>query len=374
MTMSIVRGARPVRRLVPLVLVAVALVAAGCGSSKSSKSTSSSSSGSTSTASSSAKKVKLGFVYATTAGNFAQEMALGAQAAAQHTPGVQFSQAAPAAPDGPAQVQLFLSALRTAKDGVGLETLFPNLFVRPFQQATQAGVPVVAVDAGPPPGTKVTFFVGNSNTELGVALAKALLPKIPKNATGQILVGTDTPGLPVLELRNKGFESAMKQARPSVTFLDFDSKQAPTDNFNTWSSQVKAHPSALAYVGPGSQDAVSMAQISRKTGKHYLVGADDLDPTALQGVKDGFVNTLISPEHWLKGYIALKYLAAHAQQGKALPNGWFNPGFLVVNKKNIAAILKRQATPASRYAYFQAKANAEIANQAKYMKPLDKAN
>ena len=74
------------------------------------------------------------------------------------------------------------------------------------------------------------------------------------------------------------------------------------------------------------------------------------------------------------GFVEVGTVTAHAQQGKALPDGWFNPGFLVVNKKNIAQILGRQATPASRYAFFAAKADREIANQAKYMQPLSKAN
>ena len=29
----------------------------------------------------------------------------------------------------------------------------------------------------------------------------------------------------------------------------------------------------------------------------------------MQGVKDGLVKALISPEHWLKGYIAIKLMA-----------------------------------------------------------------
>jgi ABC-type sugar transport system substrate-binding protein len=347
---------------VPLTLLALAvLVAAGCGSD---------SGGSKSSGGGGAKSVDLGFVYATTNGNFAQEMALGAQSAAQHSPGVKFHQSAPNSADGPAQVQLFQSAIRTSKDGLALETLFPNLFVRPVTQAEKAGIPQVAVDTPPPKGTNVPTFVGNDNAALGVQLAKALAPKIPKDAKGQVLVGTDTPGLIVLELRNKGFEQALKKERPGVSFVNFDSKQDPTDNFNSWSSQVKSHPDALAYVGPGTQDAVSMAQIERKTGKHYLVGACDLDPIALKGVADGTVTALVSPEHWLKGYIALKLLADKAQKGKALPKGFWNPGDLTVDKTNVKEITARQKSNESRYQWFKKEADKQLANPQKYIQPL----
>ena len=185
-------------------------------------------------------------------------------------------------------------------------------------------MPLVAVDVPPPKGAEkaVKLLIGNSNEEIGADLAKAILPKIPEGAKGQILMGTDTPGLPVLEQRNKGFQDVIKKERPGVTFLVFDAKQSPTDNFNTWSAQVKAHPDALAYVGPGSQAAVSLTRIQKRDkGKKLVVGACDLDPVALEGVRDGYVTALISPEHWLKGYLAIKLMADAKQNGKDLPGG-----------------------------------------------------
>ncbi|HVW89417.1 MAG TPA: substrate-binding domain-containing protein [Gaiellaceae bacterium] len=325
------------------------------------------------TSSHQAKTVHLAFIYPGAFANFAQEMALGAKAAAQHTPGVKFTEAGPPNNDGNAQVQLFQDATRTSKDGIAWMTLFPQLFIRPVQQV-QSSIPLVAVDVPPPAGTKVTTFVGNSNSQLGAALAAQLFkqPGFSCKSGGQILVGTDTPGLPPLVARNDGFSKAVKAKCPKVTFYNFDSKQTATDNFNAWNAAVKSHPNALAYVGPGSEDAVSLAQIQRQTGKHILAGADDLDPVALQGVKQGYIFALVSPEHWLKGYIAMKLLAKHAQTGAPLPNGWWNPGYLVVNKANIAKILNRQKNAANQYKYFAPIAAKELAHPGKYVKPFSK--
>lgn len=319
------------------------------------------------------KTVKLAFIYPGTFANFAQEMALGAKAAAQHTPGVKFTESAPPNNDGNAQVQLFQTATRTSKDGIAWMTLFPQLFIRPVQQVEDS-IPLVAVDVPPPQGTHVTTFVGNSNTQLGKALAVQLLkqPSFDCSKGGEILVGTDTPGLPVLELRNQGLSDWIKKKCPKVTFYNFDSKQTATDNFNAWSAAVKAHPDALAYVGPGSEDATSLAQIQRQTGKRLLAGADDLDPIAVKAVKDGYVFALISPEHWLKGYIAMKLLAKHAQTGKPMPQGWWNPGYLVVNKQNVNKIIARQKNAATRYAYFHKEAEQQLKQAKKHLKPLSK--
>src|SRR3954464_6676645 len=154
------------------------------------------------------KEAKLAFIYPTTTTNFAQEMALGGKAAANDTPGVKLTEAAPAEVNGPKQVQLFQAAARSSRDGVAMMTLTPDLFIRPLQQAGSQNVPLIAVDVPPPKGTEdaVKLLIGNSNEEIGQDLAKALLPKIPKDAKGEIMIGTDTPGLPVLEQRNQGFK------------------------------------------------------------------------------------------------------------------------------------------------------------------------
>jgi ribose transport system substrate-binding protein len=347
-----------------------ALAITGCGSANKSAGSDSTSSGATG---GSAKAAKLAFVYPTTTTNFAQEMAAGAKAAADDTPGVELTESAPAEVNGPKQVQLFQAATRSSKDGVAMMTLTPDLFIRPLQTAQSQNVPLVAVDVPPPKGTEaaVKLLIGNSNVEIGQDLAKALLAKIPADAKGEVLIGTDTPGLPVLEQRNAGFKEIMEKERPGLTFLVFDAKQSPTNNFNTWSSQVKAHPDAIAYVGPGSQAAVSLSRIQRKSGqKKLLVGACDLDQVALEGVKNGYVEALISPEHWLKGYLAVKLMADAKQGGKPLPEGMWNSGALTVNADNIDEIIARQKDAASRAAYFKDEVDKQLGAQDQYLGPM----
>lgn len=361
------------RWAVSLGALLVSGVLAACSSSgggSAGTSDASAAAGGSGTGSSAAKAdVHLAFVYDTTGQNFAEEMSMGAQAAAQET-GAHLVNVAPPTPNGAQQVQEFQAALQTSKDGIALATLFPDLFVRPFKQAKSDGVPAIAVDAPPAAGSGVTLFIGNDNYALGVQLANALLPSMNKTSGGEVLIGTDTPGLPVLTARNQGFEDTVKKAIPGVTFANFNSTQEPSSNYSAWSSAVQAHPNALAYVGPGSLDAASLFQVEKKTGKHLLVGADDLDPNALNGVAQGYVTALVSPEHWLKGYLAISLLYQAKADGKALPTGWWDPGSLVVDKSNIAQIQARQKNAATRTAYFQKEVNEELADPSKYLKPL----
>jgi len=307
--------------------------------------------------------------------NAFEEMEFGAQSAAAHLPGVQLSTAAPPTASGSAEVQLFQSAQQTSKDGIGLMTTTPPDFVRPFSQAVAAGIPVVAVDAPGLPGSNVATFVGNSNTEIGAGVATQMLNKIPAGATGDVIIGNPIPGLPLLAARINGFVSVLKAKRPGLKIVGpFNVGNEPTDNYNHWNALVQKYPNGVAYFDPGDQGAISLARIQKSSGKHLLVGACDVDPGALSGVKNGYVYVLGDPHHFLKGYIAITLLAEHAQQGKALPKGWWNPGFGLVTAANISQIIAREHSNQTRYAYYAPIIKQELANPSAYIKPLAKAN
>jgi ABC-type sugar transport system substrate-binding protein len=351
-----------------LLVVAIVLAVAACGGSSGGGSSSGSSSGGGQTKS--AKDVTLAMITATTTQNAFQEMAFGAKAAAG-VEGIKLNSAAPNGINGPQEVQMFQSAMQTSKDGIATMTTTPDLFVRPFAQGVARGIPQVSVDTPPPPGSNVTTFVGNDNVALGASLANTMLKKIPADAKGEIVLGNPIPGLPVLDQRVAGMKQVLQQQRPNIKLVGpLNTGPEPTQNFNAWSGIVKAHPNAIAFMDPGDQAAVSLARIQQQTGKKLLVGGADVDPIALQAVKDGRVYALADPEHWLKGYMAIALLARHARDGKPLPKGWWNPGGSVITSQNIDQILARQKSNATRTAFYKALVAKELANPSQYLKPL----
>jgi ABC-type sugar transport system substrate-binding protein len=364
-------------------LLVLALTA--CGSSNSSSSSGggsaasggggSSSTSSASSGSSGGKTVHLAIIVADSTENAFQEMSNGGVSAAGHIPGVKLSTAAPAAVNPTQEVQMFQAAQQNSKDGIALMTVTPPAFVRPFSQAVAAGVPVVAVDAPGLPGSNVTTFVGNSNTQIGQGVASAMLAKIPSSASGTVVIGNPIPGLPLLQARINGFIQVIKVKRPNLKVAGpFNVGNEPTDNYNHWNSLLQKYPNGVAYFDPGDQGAISLARIEKATGKKLLVGACDVDPAALQGVKNGYVYALGDPHHFLKGYVAISLLAAHAQQGKALPQGWFNPGFGIVTSANIDQVISREQNNDTRYAFFKPILDKELADPSAYIKPLSQAN
>jgi len=327
------------------------------------------------TASGAAKaKPKLAMIVAANNQNAFQEMADGAIVAAKKY-GDSLTSAAPSSvtADGTVEVQEFQSAMTTSPDGIGIMTTIPPDFATVESQAISQGIPVVAVDACPVPTSNVPTCVANNNVQVGETIARKLITQIPKGTKGLVVVGNDIPQLPLLGLRIQGMEKVLKKYDSKLTFTKpFNVTSDPTTNLQNWESLVSKYPHAVAYIAPGDQDAVSFVHITKTTGKHYLVVACDVDPTAIKGVEDGQIYGLGDPQHFLKGYLAMYILDKHAKGGKLI-TGWWNPGAGAITKANISAIIKREKNNSNRYAYYKALIAVEIKHPSKYILPLSKA-
>jgi ribose transport system substrate-binding protein len=340
---------------------AAALVLGGCSSS----------SGGGAAGSSSGTKLKMGIAVANISLNFAHEMVLGAQAAAQHAGGVDFSAVGPAQTDGPAEEQLFQNLTTTAPDGIVLENLDPPIFTRPAQQAVAKGIPVVALDTSPTPGSNVDFYVGNDNYELGVLLAQQLLKRLPAKPSGTVVIGEPNPGTPVLDSRAKGIKDTLNAQAPGITVLGpFETYSDPGQNYSAWLSQVHAHPSALAFLGVGDADSYNLAKIKQQENGKYLVAGMDVDAQTLQDVKAGLDFVTIDPEHFLKAYIATTLLIQSVKNHTKLPQGWFETPGLVVDQSNVDAIIQRETSPAAAYTWYLPQITKLLGDVQANMKPL----
>src|SRR5439155_3884234 len=222
---------------------------------------------------------RVAFVVANSQLNFANEMAIGFRNGVGQVHGVEQTVVGPPTVDGPKELQMFQDQTKNSKDGVSVFTLSPDLFAAPMADAAKDGVPLIAVDNPPPPSSNVKLFVGNDNYALGQMLADEVAAKLPPSATGRIVIGTSTPGVPVLDRRAAGMRDELNKKLPAVTVVGpFDTKQDTAANLAAWNTLVKANPTALAFLGTGDADGWNLAAVRRSTHGTWLAGAFDLDP------------------------------------------------------------------------------------------------
>lgn len=314
----------------------------------------------------------VGFVVANKQLNVSQEMALGFIAGVDQVGQVGHRVDGPNIVDGPRQVALFRDMLKRAPDGVSVFTLSPDLLAEPMAEAIGEGMPVIAVDSQALPSAGVDLFIGNDNYALGRLLARTVIERIPTNVNGKIVVGTSSPGVPVLDHRAMGIRDEIRENRPGVTiFGPFDTKQEVEANRDAWSTLVKVNSTALAFIGTGDADGWNLADIRRKTGGTWVAGAFDIDPKSLAAVQAGDL-LLVSPENYLKGAVAGRIQAEHARTGKIMPRGWIHIPGIAVDEANVGDVVARQATVATRAEAVAADLEKILADPS-YLRPLSEA-
>ena len=105
--------------------------------------------------------------------------------------------------------------------------------------------------------------------------------------------------------------------------------------YAAWDGLLKNNPDAVAVMAPSAQDATAWGLLAKRAGFDLPSGGFDLEAGNLQAVKEGSVDYVMSPEHWLSGYIATKLLADSAKTGEPLPQGLWNVGGLLVSADNV---------------------------------------
>jgi ribose transport system substrate-binding protein len=313
--------------------------------------------------------LRVGFLPQNTKANYAVEMADGFRAGVQRVDGVEAAVVAPDVLDGPTQLAMFKNLTGQPIDSVAVHTAFGDLFAGPMADSVKRGVPVISVDSRPPPSSNVEFYIGNDNYQLGQLLADQIIGGLPANATGTVVLGSTTPGTYALDRRGDGMRAKFRERLPGVKVIGpFETKRDPKVNMSTWTTLIKANPKALAFLGTGNFDAVSLGSLRIRTKGKWLAGAFDLEQAALAAVKSGDL-VLVSPEHYLKGSIAGRLMADHAKNGDDFPKGWLYVPGLAITAANIDAILARQATPEAKAAYINPQVDKIIKDPAS-LRPL----
>ena len=301
-----------------------------------------------------AEDLKIAFIAADGSQNFAQEMMAGAEAAGEEF-GVDVQVLAPTSLDGPAQVKMFEDAMRTATDGIAIETLTPDLLVRAQARAVDQGIPVISVDTPPLPGSDVTSYIGNDNIAAGRLLADAAIERLQAAGTteGKVVIANPIPGIPTLDNRATGMADAFQEDMPGFDVVGpLASAPDPTGNYSAWNNLVSANSDATVFLDSGDAALASLARINRDKGGSLLTGAFDLNESGLQAIADGVNIGTVDPQHFLKGYLATRLLIESALGEREIPEGWWVSPAELVTEENVAEVQARQESSDAKLEYY----------------------
>jgi ribose transport system substrate-binding protein len=309
---------------------------------------------------------------------FAQNAALGMKTAAADAGNVSLTINGPPSVDPTLAQTQVTTELSQSPDAMGIDPFTPDLWQHTLSTVTGQVKNVLLMNDKPVVAPSqissavVKTYVGISDANYARALATATIKQahLAASTAGIVLLGQCVPGSAgVLAERNTAFLQVIHKLLPKATVIQFNSQVVPSANTSAWTSELSAHPKAVLALGGCDQDGTSLYLVKRKLHLKVVAGGIDLTPQALEGVANGTLTATLVDDYFVQGYVAT-WLLAQAARGHALPQGWVNTGYTLVTKKNVAAVIKANASDAGSVAYWRPRARAIVNNLAAHTKPI----
>jgi len=222
-------------------------------------------------------------------------------------------------------------AIAAQPDGIGLTVTDPVLFKEPITKALDAGIPVLAYNAGSGPvvdGIPYMTYLGMDEYQGGFQSGQRL---IAAGGTKGVCINHQV-GHAGLDARCRGLLDAFEEASLSAEVLGVkgeDAAQAQT----TISDYYTANPDVDAFLtlGPSSANPFYAFLDASAPATAYHI-TFDLTTEVEAKIKDGTTIAAVDQQPFLQGYGAVMYLMLRSRYGitPATPVTATGPGFITM--------------------------------------------
>jgi len=289
---------------------------------------------------------------------FTDAIRRGAEAAAKDY-GVSIDVVAPSKYDVMEQISLFEAEIAKGVQGICTVAADAKAWEVPTNNAIDKGILVYHANVGSP-ASKVDGIVGISGYQDGLILGDAMfkLPEVQALGLGsdvKVVVTECDPSLAVLQGRGNGVMDVMKEKAPNWKVLGpFTEGMSNEAAYTFYETQFTATPDVAIMISSCAFGVPAMTRHKQKTpAAKYIVVGYDLEPDALNGIKDGIASLTLGQRPFLQGYLPVMAMCEYFLKGNPLAKGWISPGNDVVNKDNVVDVIARETDPAKEYDFYK---------------------
>ncbi len=289
---------------------------------------------------------------------FTDAIRRGAEAAAKEY-GVDVEIIAPSKYDAMEQIALYEGLLAKGMHGIVTVAGEAKAWEVPTNNAIDDGVLVYHANCGALE-SKVTGIVGTIGYRDGLVQGEAMfeLPEV------QVLLAADdvkvvvtlcAPAVPTLQGRGNGVMDYIKEKAPDWEILGpFEEGMSNEAAYTFYETQYSATPDVNIMISTCAFGVPAMSRHKAKTpGADYVVAGYDLEPDALQGIKDGLANLTLGQRPFLQGYLPIMAMCEYFLKGNPLAKGWIEPGYDIVTAENVDEVIERELDPAKEYEFYE---------------------
>lgn len=315
-------------------------------------------------------KLKIGYVLHVR-NDFTSVIERGAKDA-ERALGVEVEVIGPASGKSDEATAMFEGLVQKKKDGLIVVPMPGEVWIKPINEAVDAGIPVMTANMTSPESKTEAWF-GQDEYQSGVILAQELTKQLQASGkkSGKILAGICAPEVAVLQDRYHGLQKGL--ARTGFTVTDAkDVKVENTENYAAWENQATANPDIVAAAGLCSMDIPNLAKLKTRTNAKWLIGGYDLNQETLDALKAGTAQVTLGQHPYLQGYLPVLALVQHLRDKKPLPKGWVNVGTEIVTKANVDSLYPRETDKAAETKWYADYVTKNFADLSAMAKPLPK--
>ncbi|MFK7880200.1 substrate-binding domain-containing protein [Roseobacter sp.] len=202
-------------------------------------------------------------------------------------------------------------------DGIVVVAIDVNGIMPAVQQAVEAGIPVVAVDAVLPEGPQAAQ-VGVNNAEAGGMIGDYFVDYVASDMDGSATVGiVGALNSSIQNIRQDGFEASIEGVDGITVAGVVDGQNVQDIALSAAENLMTANPSLNAIYATGEPallGAIAAVESQGRTGDVKVFGWD-LTAQAIRGIDQGYVEAVIQQDPAQMGATAVSILADLAGGG-----------------------------------------------------------
>lgn len=237
-------------------------------------------------------------------------------------------------PEAGRQAQLVQQAIDQKVDGIALTLATPDALKDVVKKATDAGIPVVSLNAGEDVSAKLGAFTHFGSNE-----------KLAGEAVGSKLAadGYKHPICVIQQQGHVGLEArcAGVKAKVAGTEILYVNGQDMTSVQSTATAKLQATKDADVIIGLGAPITLTLEKSIKDAGSSAKAASFDLNAELAQDIVDGKVLFTVDQQPWLQGYMSVDSLWQNKRGGFKIGGGQaVLTGPSIVDKGNAEAVLK----------------------------------
>ncbi len=237
-------------------------------------------------------------------------------------------------PEAGRQAQLIEQAVDQKVDGIAVTLATPDALKDALKKASDAGIPIVSLNAGESVATQLGAFTHfGSNEQLA---GQAVGTKLADGGFKHPVCVIQAQGHVGLEARCAGVKAKV----PGTEILYVNGADM-TSVESTATAKLQASSDADVIIGLGAPITLTLLKSVSTAGSEAKVASFDLNKELAQKIADGTVLFTVDQQPWLQGYSAVDALWQNKRGGFNIGGGQaVLTGPAIIDQSNAADVLK----------------------------------